>query len=299
MFQKFFKDKLRLLKKSIISRNLDIICVSAFGSYNYNLNFETSDMDFKLVYVPTLEDLLNQRKQSEIVNLGNIGDCELIALPYFINCLKMFDLCKFEVLFAQYISVEEKHAKLFEDIKECAKLMIMNNKLSFADSVLTTSDKIYKTFINNKLNVYNAKKAYNIPRLKLLLNSVIFADTYELTVDVSTEEGNEIKSMKLGNVERDDVRIITEVIIKRIEEMKQDLSDNGKMEFESKLDDLVKIEQMRKFNEAEELKKQEMKVERRKRKAMMRGNEEICRFLVFNMLMLGFSFIVALYWVFN
>ena len=244
MRPKLFKNKLRIVKKEL-PENMDILFISAFGSWNYGLQTETSDIDFKVVYIPSLDELIRPKDFSfagSTINISYIGQCEIISIQSFIDKIKVFDISKIEILFAPNIWVNDVHKPLFETIKSHTLDYIIGNKVRYIDSVITVCTSIYKTFINSDMFKYNGKKAYNIPRLKYLLNGVLYSNEYELMID-DQEVRNDIMQYKLGNVDRDDARSECSVIINRMTAMKDEFNNENENSFNDKItkfDEIVK-----------------------------------------------------------
>lgn len=244
MKTKYFKDKLRIVRKSIPD-NLNILFIAAFGSWNYGLQTETSDIDFKVVHIPTLEMLMKTetlKAINSIVNLGNVGQCEIIDIQTFIERIKAFDISKIEIVFAPYIWINVIHKSLFEALKRHTLNYILHNKVYYTDSVLATCNSIYNTFVASDVFNYNGKKAYNIPRLKQLLNYVLFDDEYNLNINDEIVHNN-IMRYKLGITEKEDAKIECRVIIERMNQLKSQFSNESENEIEQRkneFDEIVK-----------------------------------------------------------
>ena len=240
MQPKLFRSKLRIVKKALPD-NIDILFISAFGSWNYGLQTSTSDIDFKAVYIPKLDELIHPLHQSSnIIEVGNIGQCEAISIQSFVEKIKSFDISKIEILFACNIWVNDKHKQLFDSIKEQTLNLILNNKVRYIDSVISVCSSIYRTFITNPVFNYSGKKAYNIPRLKCLLNDVVFNNAYLLMIE-DEDMHNRIMAYKVGNVERDDAEIECRIIIERMKTMKTEFSNESEDGFQNRCDELDTI----------------------------------------------------------
>ena len=242
MQPKLFKGKVRMVKKAIPA-DLDFLFISAFGSWNYGLQTKTSDIDFKAVYIPTLDELLHPSEHviSSIIHVGNVGDCEVISIQAFVQRIKELDISKIETLFATNIWINDKHQELFSSIKEYTLDYIISNKVRYIDAVINVCSNIYRTFVTSKVFKYNGKKAYNIPRLKYLLNGVVFSNEYSLIVDDEVTH-DRIMAYKVGNVEKEDAEIECRVIMERMESMKETLTDENELMFQERckrFDELV------------------------------------------------------------
>lgn len=215
---------------------MDILFISVFGSYNYALNDLTSDIDYKLVYIPTLDDLIKAKPTNEFIDIIN-GQVELISLPRFIREVKNFELPSFEIVNSQYIYINNDHKELFNLLKQTISLTIQNNKLYYIESVIEIMKRIYDRFVNNKFINYNGKKSYNIPRLRLLLDSVLIDNKYDLIVPESKR--SIIRSYKTGIITKEQAIINCWNIINEVVELKSKYKNNELYNYELILDDLV------------------------------------------------------------
>ena len=236
MNNKQFKRQIKELKR-FVSSDIDIIFISVFGSYNYDLQTPTSDIDWKLVYIPTLDDMIKRTPESEIVKVNN-GQLEVMSIIRFVNELKAFELPDLEVLFCKYQWINPEHEMLFNTIKDIALDAIVNNKRLYAEKVIDTVKKIYERFVINKLITYNPKKAYNIPRIHYLFNNLIENEVYDLIP--SPEVKTRILSYKLGNVGKEQAILECCDIIQKMESSMHELSNNLLNRFDERVDMLVK-----------------------------------------------------------
>ena len=236
MNAKQFKNRIKLLKK-VIPNNLDILFISVFGSYNYGLESPISDIDYKLVYIPTLNDLIQAKPASEEIKITN-GILYTYSLPRFVQRIKEFEISFFEPMNSSYIWINPLHKDLFDILKETVNTAIHNNKQLYIEKICDTMKTIYRTHVNSPIIQYNPKKAYNIPRLQLLLHSVLKNDTYDLKVP--KEKHNHIFNIKAGIINKTEANEECFKIIQEVESLKQKYSNNLLYHFEKVLDDIVR-----------------------------------------------------------
>lgn len=236
MNSKQFKFRLKNMRK-LISSKLDIVFISVFGSYNYDLVTPISDVDWKVIYIPTLDDLINRTPDFDVIDIPN-GKVEIYSLPRFMNDVKQFEIPSLEVIFCNLCWVNPEHETLFNTIKDIVANAIKNNKKQYAEKILDSIKKIYTRFVVNTFISYNPRKAYNIPRMKCLLEEVLNDKGYNLIP--SEEYKRRIMNYKLGNVNKEQASQECLEIINSVEAMINNYSNNVLDRYYDTLDNLVK-----------------------------------------------------------
>lgn len=235
MIAKQFKNKIKLCKR-YLPKNMKVVFVAFFGSWNYGLQTETSDVDMKVVYVPTLDDLINRVEEIETVKV-DCGLVDKIALPAYIKKLSELELPYLEVLMCRHIWINPNYTELVENMRSVVKEALLKNKRMYAENVFKTIRTIYGNFVNGLFD-YNGKKAYNILRLNLLLRDVLERDDYKLVV--ADEYKERILQYKTGVVKRDEARVECKNIIDDVERLKNDYNNDYTYHFEVILKEMCK-----------------------------------------------------------
>ena len=237
---KYITGRISLLSKRA-GYNFDTVFAAAFGSYNYGIHTNASDLDIKIVYIPSIDSMINYENKSIIYKIRSYGEdeAEVIALPYYIQLIKQFDIAKLEVLFApSYIWVNPKHKKIFQDIQRIALELVLTQKKKFICSILNVMQRIDIRFINSTSNIFNPHKAYNVPRLFILLKHVLYDDKYQLEIDEELKES--ISNMKWGVKNRDETMKECSTVIANTENLIDCYADSDPSELHLRLDDIVR-----------------------------------------------------------
>ena len=234
MNAKKFRNKIKLAKK-YLPDNLNILFISTFGSYNYNLQNKLSDIDLKLVYIPQLYEIISHEAEVRTIEISSIGNCDLISLPHFIDGLTRYELPYLEIIMSmKYIWINDEYKDLFNKLRELTLKMLIENKYSLLCSIIDTSERIYGIFVNNKLIKYKGKKAYHIPRFEILFNHFMGTDEYNLEVN-----DKHIYEYKVGVVDQETAKWECSNIISRFKTTKSLLeptdntTDKFKLEFKN------------------------------------------------------------------
>lgn len=113
--QEIFK-QLSNYKKILEDRGYDVIYIGLYGSQNYNLDDENSDIDVKAIMMPSLHDIIFRKATSTTVECEN-GNIDVKDLITFYNVIKKGNFSYIESVQTEY-SIGDKYIKnLFSAIK--------------------------------------------------------------------------------------------------------------------------------------------------------------------------------------
>lgn len=79
-----------------------ILGIFLYGSQNYNIATEKSDVDTKAIIIPTVEQLAFKPVRVEIIEFGDGGHCEIMSITHWVENLKKQNVNFVETLFTQY-----------------------------------------------------------------------------------------------------------------------------------------------------------------------------------------------------
>ena len=60
-----------------------ILGIFLYGSQNYNIATEKSDVDTKAIIIPTVEQLAFEPVRVEIIEFGDGGHCEIMSITHY------------------------------------------------------------------------------------------------------------------------------------------------------------------------------------------------------------------------
>lgn len=118
--QKHYEEALKLFPAD------RIVGVFAQGSMNYGLDYENSDIDTKCIVLPTLEDLIFNRKPVSTTHvLPNEEHLDLKDVRLYLGCFRKQNLNFMEILFTKYKIVnptyEQYWNRLIENNEQIAR----------------------------------------------------------------------------------------------------------------------------------------------------------------------------------
>lgn len=98
---------IKFWRSEAVDRGYDLIYIGLYGSQNYELDIYTdeyqSDTDFKAIVIPSLDDLLNNKKPvSETVRDEYFGDCDFKDIRLFVKLIEKGNPHYIESLCSKY-----------------------------------------------------------------------------------------------------------------------------------------------------------------------------------------------------
>lgn len=86
-----------------------------YGSQNYNLDTENSDVDTKAIILPTIEELLYYKKVSNCFDVGT-GQCDVKHIQLMFNNFLKQNINFLELLYTPYFIVNEEYKDLWCEV---------------------------------------------------------------------------------------------------------------------------------------------------------------------------------------
>lgn len=102
-------------KEEIEKEGYKVLFIGLYGSNNYNLNDELSDVDAKAIVLPSLTDIIFQRKISKVKEFET-GNCDIKDLATFYSVAKKGNFSFLEIFHSDYWIGDEYLRELFGSI---------------------------------------------------------------------------------------------------------------------------------------------------------------------------------------
>lgn len=106
--EKIFK-KLSEYKKHLESLGLDVIYIGLYGSQNYNVDDEESDIDARAIIMPSLHDIVFRKVTSKVIEFDN-GAVDVKDLITYYDVIKKGNFSFIEAIDTEY-SLGDKYIK--------------------------------------------------------------------------------------------------------------------------------------------------------------------------------------------
>ena len=110
-------------KDLLEEKGYTILYIGLYGSQNYNLDDEQSDIDCKAIILPTLHDIIFRKTTSKVIECEN-GSIDVKDLITFYNVIKKGNFSYVEAIDTEY-SIGDKYLKdLFKQIRPNLKSLL-------------------------------------------------------------------------------------------------------------------------------------------------------------------------------
>lgn len=86
-----------------------LLGVFLYGSQNYNLDNEESDVDSRAIIIPTLHEVLFDKPISTTIELGNGEQIDVKDIREMIKCFEKQNVTFLEILFTDYFILNKKY----------------------------------------------------------------------------------------------------------------------------------------------------------------------------------------------
>lgn len=103
-------------KKDLENRGYKVIYIGLYGSQNYNLDDELSDIDAKAIILPTLHDIIFRKTTSKTIE-NETGEIDVKDLVTYYEVVKKGNFNFIEPLQTNYFIGDKKIREMFEGIK--------------------------------------------------------------------------------------------------------------------------------------------------------------------------------------
>lgn len=194
--------------KDLKDSNYKVFYLGLYGSQNYGLDTENSDVDCRALLVPDYEDcLLGKKLPKNDTWTYNDG---LMTVEYdfrkFFNLLKKGNLNALELLYTEYWTCDPEYQAYVSYLRFMRDDVANNNLFSVVMCVHGIVDSLYKKYLKNK--PLTVKDVVTVTRMRL------FLDMLDLTRDFRTsfynyatpEQLEEMKEYKQSSQTLEDVK---------------------------------------------------------------------------------------------
>lgn len=191
-------DALREHKERVLQDYTEdqLLGVFLYGSQNYGISTENSDVDTKAILVPTVQDLVLEKPVSREIQLENGEHCEVKDIRELIRMFEKQSINFIEVLFTDYCWINPKYNHIW-------KKYFINNREEIAHmhERHTIMSAYGQAIYSLKQNKTDGKKFANGLRLYRFLEKYLAGANYSEAIDVSfgdTELAKKLIDYKRG-----------------------------------------------------------------------------------------------------
>lgn len=184
-----------------------VLYIGLYGSQNYNLDDEQSDIDCKAIILPTLHDIIFRKTTSKVIECEN-GSIDVKDLITFYNVIRKGNFSYIEAIDTEY-SIGDKYLKdLFKQIRPNLKSFLgaMYEKRKALTHEYPSKHEEFEKW------GFDPKQYHHIIRLSHILQHINNSFSYMVYDDYLGKDMIEIKRNTIGYtkqfVEKDSDEII-------------------------------------------------------------------------------------------
>lgn len=196
-----------------------IVGIFLQGSQNYNLQLPSSDVDTKLIVVPTFEDIALARKPVSTTHIRvNEEHIDFKDIRLYMETFRKQNLNFLEILFSPYTIINPIYAEEWDRLVEARELIARMNEHRAVKSMKGIALEKYHAMEHpypSKLTIldkygYDPKQLHHLVRVDNFQDRFIAGDQYEDCLLPVGEFHKHLMDIKLGQFDLATARIMAE-----------------------------------------------------------------------------------------
>lgn len=231
----------------LIEMGYNVVGVFLYGSQNYELDSENSDVDTVAIILPTINDIIfNNKPVSTSINIDK-SVCVVKDVRKMFECYKKQNINYIETLFTQYYVLNPVYSELYKPILDNAESIARYNNYAGINCVYGMALKKFSQFthpypkIKDKIDKYgyDNKQFYHILRLKDFIQRYVNGvETYkEILIPSNKEELLKIKTEYIYSLE--ETKKIGQETCDWIKEYKDNYMKNNPLVINKEIEELM------------------------------------------------------------
>lgn len=178
------------------------------GSQNYGLDYEGSDIDTKLIIVPTFEDIaFNKKPISTTYVRQNNEHIDLKDVRLYIETFRKQNLNFLEILFTPYKIVNPQYAKFWQkliDAREAIAHYDIHRSIKSMKGIALEKYHAMEHKYPSKIEIiekysYDSKQLHHLMRVENYLMRYIAGESYEACLIPDEETAEKLRKIKEDN----------------------------------------------------------------------------------------------------
>ena len=216
-------------KEMLEDRGLTIVGIFLYGSQNYNLDYEDSDIDLKAIVIPTINDIVfNNKPISTSIEIPE-GLCDIKDIRLMVQSWRKQNVNFMELLFTEYSYVNSLFYEFFRPLLAARETIVRYNEKRAVDCLRGfVYEKYYRLFKDTPSQHdeitkygYAAKQLVHMERLASLLEHYMKREPYMECLMVSPEERQkwiDLKTYSPNPLSVDEVKERSQKVIEIVED---------------------------------------------------------------------------------
>ncbi|MDY5929231.1 MAG: nucleotidyltransferase domain-containing protein [Candidatus Onthovivens sp.] len=204
------------------------IYIALQGSQNYKLETENSDIDTKVITLPSLDQIIKNGKPTSFTHVReNNEHIDMKDVRLMFDCFKKQNINFIEILFSDYyIIMNENYRELIEELRSHAEEIAVLNPYRAIKCMKGMAFEKYHALCHPypaKIDIIN-KYGYDGKQLHHLLRLEYFLDMYRYMItppDAEVKYKDILRSGFISYSKRDDLKLIKENKFYSLDEAKE------------------------------------------------------------------------------
>lgn len=233
-------ETLEYYKKSLEQDGYRVLYIGLYGSNNYGIDDEYSDVDAKVIVLPSLEDIVFKKTVSFVREFEN-GACDVKDLVTYYNVVKKGNFSFIEPFYSKYYLGDEFLRDLFKQVPTNLLSVLggMYEKQKALTHEYPSKTKEFELFNCDPKQYHHIVRLYDMAMRKTTLPFLIYTGknaeymksikrgmngkTVEFLIKDSQRRIDEVKELFKDLPKYKEVNFDTEVLTYLKEKMKEDL----------------------------------------------------------------------------
>ena len=176
-----------------------LLGIFLYGSQNYKIDTENSDIDTKAIIVPSLSGLCFEKPVSKELHLDNGEHCEVKDIRCIVDMFKKQNINFLEILYTDYYWVNPKYAQYWKLFTDNAEAIVHYDEDKAVKSIAGQALHTLKQITENDL--IKGKKYANALRMKYFFEHYIMKRLpYKECIELKNDQRDIILAYKTGKI---------------------------------------------------------------------------------------------------
>lgn len=218
-------------KKMLEDRGLTVVGIFLYGSQNYNLDYEDSDIDLKAIVVPTINDIVfNNKPISTSIEIPE-GLCDIKDIRLMAQSWRKQNINFMELLFTEYFYINPQYYDFLKPVLDARETIVRYNEKRAVDCLRGfVYEKYFRLFKDTPSQHeeiqkygYAAKQLVHMERLASILELYMKRCPYEECLQVSSVDRERWINLKTYSPEPLNVGMVKEKAAKILEAVEDNM----------------------------------------------------------------------------
>lgn len=231
-----------------------IVGVFLQGSQNYRLDVEGSDVDTKCIIIPTLEDIIFNKKAVSTTHVReNDEHIDLKDIRLMFQTFRKQNMNFIEILFTEYAIINPLYADFWKELTDKAEMVAQYNPHRAVTTMKGIASEKYHALehrypsrveVIDKFGGYDPKQLHHLLRIHDFISRFVEGEAYSKCLYPDDQMAQSLKAIKQFGCDTglEGARLLADTYFKEIsriaDEFRQSHEDKGNPEVDKLLDDI-------------------------------------------------------------